>query len=930
MTSRANQGNLMIQKNRNNAYKVHVVPHTHWDREWHRPHEWFRGRLVQVIDEVLNILENDEDFAGFTLDGQTIVLEDYLTIKPDNFGRIQALVRDGKITVGPWYVLSDEFLVSPESLVRNLIEGSRQSSLFGSRLNVGYSPDSFGHISQLPLLVAGFGMDAVIFERGVGDEGEYLGSEFIWTSKDGDSSVLAVHLVGTYSSAAALGHADWELEDSLSLERAHKHVRAVLEGTDEQNALDIPEWLRDSFIRTSGGMIRYTHSKVLLLLNGSDHLRPQKDLPKVLESLNHVQKKYFFVQSNLSNFIHDIRNNRDSIPSYVGEFRGSRYQHILSGVLSTRMYLKQKNAACELLLERYGEPMALIGALAGVNAYPQAFLAHLWRILMQNHPHDSICGCSIDRVHDEMLTRFQRVVDGFRFVTDKLVDGYNQGSQVTAQAGQQMENHGEGLYLTVFNPLPKEKFAYVSHKLKVSPGHQWSLSDCHGNPVQAEIVTHREFKAGFSDTFIDQIEISFVHTLAPLGFTSFLLQVSKEQHQPEARHLVDIWQLPDSSVVIENTACNVQIGRDGLLFVQGTGVGSEKRTFQLYFSDSSDAGDEYDFSPFKDTIEQHFYHSKSNPVITKRSFFECRAALDYEIVLPAGINDERSDFLGEVSLSACVEVGLRADTEAIELEITVNNTAKDHRLRFGISTDIYSELCHAEGHWDILDRDIELPKTEVPWFQVPQSSSFKRRAVWCEDETKGFAVTALGLPEYEARRGKSGLDIELTLLRAVGWLSRNDLKLRPQSAGPNIATPGAQCIGTYSASMSLLPYYGHWEDARLMQHIEQFTVPPLVLETVIPVQNNGVISFSDDVVLSTLKKCEQRNTVIARLWNPYRSERAVHISLLFDVKSVFEVRLDEHRLSEIPLADNSITLHMKSGSVKTIELVPAGVMTSEE
>lgn len=917
---------LHEQKDIQNTYRIHVVPHTHWDREWHRPHEWFRGRLVRVIDEVLEILENDERYVGFTLDGQTIVLEDYLAVKPENFNRIRALVERGKLSVGPWYVLADEFLVSPESLVRNLLAGSRQSALFGARLNVGYSPDSFGHISQLPLLIAGFGMNSIIFERGVGDEGEHLGSEFLWKSVDGDSTVFAVHLVGTYSSAAALGHADWELEDRLSMDRAQDHVFAVLEGTIEAEALDIPEWLRDSFVRTSGGMIRYTRSNALLLLNGSDHLRPQRDLPEVLQRLNQVQEKYEFVHSNLTDFIQDTQENCTSVPTYTGEFRGSRYQHILSGVLSARMYLKQKNAECELLLERYGEPMALVAALAGIDSYPQEFLAHLWRILMQNHPHDSICGCSIDRVHDEMMTRFRRVHDGFRYLTDKLASGINQGSMLTAQAGQQADEHGEGLYLTVFNPHPEEKSARISHRLNVSPGHQWNLTDCDGNPVAAEIHTHRELKAGFSDSFVDEMEIAFMCTLAPLSFTSFLLQESDVPHNSGIRRLLNIWEEPDGSVVIQNVTRTLRVGRNGVLSFLKNGNHSDTRTFQLYFSHSSDAGDEYDFSPFADSSEQTFLDPVSAPTITKDGAFECRATLVYELIVPAGISDDRLHLTGKTKINATIEIGLQADNDAIELKTNIDNTARDQRLRFGISTDIDTDFCHAEGHWDILGRTADVPETEVPWFQVPSSSSYKRRAVWCEDGEKGIAITALGLPEYEARPGKSGLNIQLTLLRSVGWLSRNDLQSRPQSAGPNIATPGAQCIGRHSNQIFLFPYVGVWEQAHLMKHIEEVIAAPMVVETLVPVKSNGIIEFSDDVVLSALKKSEQRETVIARLWNPNRSDKSVRISLLFAVDSAFEVRLDESRISEIAIEDTCFTLHMRAGAVRTVELVPCEIM----
>src|SRR5947209_20240061 len=179
-----------------------VVPHTHWDREWYRPFEHFRLMLGSVVDEVLDTLETDPVFTSFTLDGQAIVLEDYVAVRPENEPRLRALIAAGRIEIGPSYVLPDEFLVGAEPLVRNLLIGRSVCRQFGGRpSSAGYLPDSFGHPLQLPQILAGFGIGTMLFSRGLGDELDDVGIAFNWTAPDG-SAVRALHLLADYSNFA--------------------------------------------------------------------------------------------------------------------------------------------------------------------------------------------------------------------------------------------------------------------------------------------------------------------------------------------------------------------------------------------------------------------------------------------------------------------------------------------------------------------------------------------------------------------------------------------------------------------------------------------------------------------------------------------------------------------------------------------------------
>src|SRR5918993_3042646 len=147
--------------------RVHVVPHTHWDREWYSSFQSFRLRLVDLLDDLLPRMEADPSYARFLLDGQLAVVDDYLAVRPGAEDRLRRLVGSSRIAVGPWYTLPDEFLVGGETLVRNLQLGLRVGDRFGGAMPVGYLPDMFGHVAQMPQILAGFGFEHAVVWRGV-------------------------------------------------------------------------------------------------------------------------------------------------------------------------------------------------------------------------------------------------------------------------------------------------------------------------------------------------------------------------------------------------------------------------------------------------------------------------------------------------------------------------------------------------------------------------------------------------------------------------------------------------------------------------------------------------------------------------------------------------------------------------------------------
>jgi hypothetical protein len=380
----------------------HVVSHTHWDRAWYRTFEQNRARLLDVLDDLLALMARDRGYRHFVLDGQLAMVLDYLELRPERRDELALLARSGRLLLGPFFVLPDLFIPSGESLVRNLQLGRRAAAALGPVMKLGYLPDSFGHPAQLPQILAGFGIDGMLFARGAGDEP--VDADFFWESPDG-SRVLATHQIGGgYCNLARLGQRDdGELDVELAVETTTRVAAEVLAGSP--------------------------HGE-LLLNNGCDHLPAQPELPALLRALN---RRALTVDGRRLRLVHStpvayqravrraIRAGAIRPAVHRGELRGSRCANILSGTLSSRVDLKLRHDACEQELLRWAEPWSAIAGALGVGRDDRALIDHAWRLLLLCQAHDDICGCSIDEVHAEDQARMARVEQVAREVRDRAL-----------------------------------------------------------------------------------------------------------------------------------------------------------------------------------------------------------------------------------------------------------------------------------------------------------------------------------------------------------------------------------------------------------------------------------------------------------------------------------------------------------------------------
>lgn len=368
--------------------KVYIISHSHWDREWYMAYEQHHMRLIELIDDLLELFEVDPSFNSFHLDGQTIILDDYLQVRPEKRQALQQAINEGKLRIGPFYILQDDFLISSESNVRNMLIGMEESRKWGTPVMLGYFPDTFGNMGQTPQLMKQAGISAAAFGRGVKPIGF-------------DNQVLEAE---NYSSQYS--EMWWKGPDQTE-------IFGLLFANWYSNGNEIPvekEAARVFWKQKLADAEQYASTDHLLMMNGVDHQPVQKDISKAIHLANELFPDYEFIHSNFTDYLEAVRQELpEDLGSVEGELTSQETDgwYTLANTASARVYLKQWNTKVQRQLENITEPLATM-AYEVTGIYPHDQLDYAWKTLMQNHPHDSICGCSVDSVHREMIPRFEK------------------------------------------------------------------------------------------------------------------------------------------------------------------------------------------------------------------------------------------------------------------------------------------------------------------------------------------------------------------------------------------------------------------------------------------------------------------------------------------------------------------------------------------
>lgn len=874
--------------------KAIIVSHTHWDREWYLTFQEYRLRLVRVVDKAIDLLLNNPKFRHFMLDGQTSIVEDYLEVKPHMEEVIRRLVSDGRLLIGPLYTQPDEALASGEALVRNFLLGHRIAQRYGGAMNVGYLPDTFGHIPQLPQILRGFDLDSLFFMRGLGDEEERLGTEFLWEAPDG-SRVLAVNMRMGYCNANMLGvGVAYEPHIWRSPEGWYTVFLEVYYREPEPDLRKAYERVKE----LADFLLPRTPSRNLLLMNGCDHQPPQARITELIDYLNASDFDLSFEHGTLREYADLAMQHIDEMEVFRGELRGARSKPLLVGVLSARIYLKQLNYRSQLLLEKYAEPLSTIAFLHG-SEYPHRTLMIAWKLVLQNHAHDSIYGSGTDPLHLENESRFLQAIE----IASNVA--YDAARRIAGSP----ESGGDGPSVLVFNPS------------------NWSRTDSVSVVLPADLKDYNLVAVGEEgETPVQVIEperywhevplATFVaRDVPPLGFKVYKIETRDQRPAAES----------GADYVIENEFFRVESlpERGGALRILDKESGRWYEDFNV-FVDEGDAGDEYNYSPPKKedrkVVSTSFRANVEKIEGPSTSMLKIRLGME----VPARLDGQRRS--GEtVTLPITTEVSLYPGVRRIDVKTTIDNLAEDHRFRAKFPTGLRVDRSYADSQFYVVERSIEPQTGGEGWVEEPPRTHPQLYWVGVGDGGRGVIIANRGLPEYEVR-DENGATVYLTLFRSVGWLSRGDLLTRRGHAGPAIPTPGAQCKRRMTFEYSIIPHRGDWLSSKAYKLARSFAEPLLAL----PLKGIKGLSGSvvkvepDTLIVTALKKAEDNDWVVLRFYNI--SGRAVRgrVEFSFDVSEVWEGNLNEKALRKLDIHDNKVEVDVGPHKIVTLLVKPPG------
>ena len=738
--------------------RIHYVLSSHWDREWYQPFQDYRYRLVRLLDATLDRLDSGELAGAFQTDGQSIMLEDYLEVRRDERARVERLCREGRLEVGPWYVLPDEFIVSGESLVRNLREGREVArELDAEPSSAGFVCDLFGHTGQLPQVFAGFGIRGGFVWRGVQPQPT---RHVVWVGSDGTR--LPCYRFG------AFGYCDFsydvrraqEPDESLSAEQLREHVRRHL---DQEEGL--------------------TRIDPILIFDGGDHQEWDRPAYEALRAETSTSGREL-VHSSLDGYLQEMLPQADLIEAQVhGELREPGRamppedgQALIPGVLSSRVWIKQDNAYCQSLLTQWAEPMGVLAQRLLDRPYPTDFLRVAWRWLLKNHPHDSICGCSIDQVHEDMKFRFSQC----RQIGERLT------TEMTRAIAQAVEGEiGENeLRVVVFNPLPRPLDEPFEIELEIPDewptfaeffGYEnkpaFRLFDCDGKELAYQRLGQDPDRLQMKVFYIKYTTLQKLHRVrvclqTPLPAMGYVTLTARAGDKTVPTRHPDRPRMADSERSITNGLLRVSVEPNGSLTLQDL---ENNQTYErcLTFDDAADIGDGWNHGPpVNDRTIASTACAAEVAIIYDTPLV---AALEVTVKMPV---NRRFDFDRRVrspertELTLTSRITLRQGCRRVEVETQVDNTAEDHRLRVLFPTGADTEAMLSDAPFDAVERPIELRGDNHLYRELEVDARPQQSWSAVHDKRRGLAVVAEGLQEAAAL-DRPERPLALTLFRST-------------------------------------------------------------------------------------------------------------------------------------------------------------------
>jgi alpha-mannosidase len=926
--------------------------------------------LVEMIDCVLDILERESAYRAFHLDSQSVVLVDYLQIRPEKKFLIKKLVEEKRLLIGPWFILPDEFLVGGENLIRNLLLGHEICKEFGGASKVGYSPFSWGQISQLPQIYHQFGIDVIMFYRGVNSL-DSKKAEFIWVGADGTRKLTSrFSTMPRYNFYFYIYRPVVHNENFSDIE--YKWTKGGIpfhfadkEFVDEDYFLIKPldSYFRENIQQSVENIINdqaddFTTPHVIWM-EGHDSSGPNIKTVQIIKDIKEKFPGLDVRHSTLEEYSDALKQTADisNLPIVQGERRSSQYDlrsgNLFGYTTSARMYLKQKNFQAEKWLQFYAEPLNSISCILGCSiSYNYIKLA--WNYLIQNSAHDSIGGCSLDEIHEDMMHRYKQCIEISKGVIDRackrislLID-----TSKFDKFNKNKLNDNQCIYHVALNPNYHKRNEIIegivdvpyelkkkSIKIIDEDGNQIDLQlkkDDYIEPVLEQMIDRpMYFKMHRYNCYMELKQVP------SFGFKTY--QVIPTDIQKKNK-LKKIGKLSNKSAMLENDFLKIKVNKNGSINVKDK-INNHLFENIAYFYDEGEAGHAWVNKPIKPFIST--LNERPEIKFIENGHLSSTIQIKYKWKTPYNRcitqSKPKKNKSRKVVTEIIVHITLSKLAKRLDFKVIVTNKAINHRLRIMFPSNINSAFSYGEGQFDVVERTTERIKVkssdskpmysyplhhfvELPdeaydtskWIEQPMYDYPMHHFVDMTDGIIGYAVLVNGLKEYEVLEDKAKT-LAITLFRAFTYI------IQPSSVQDYSHQDGAQCLGRQEFLLSFYPHKGNWQKGKVFEQAYNFNNELRLFQIG---KTFGYLSPSlsfvkiepSELIFSAFKKSELDNKdFILRLYNP--TEKLINGSVRFftDIEKAELVTLEELPIENIAIK-NRRTLSFPLGKKKVISI----------
>ena len=929
----------------NEKIYFHVIPNTHWDREWLYNFQETRMFLVEFMDKLLKIFQEFPNYKSYLLDSQTVPIEDYLQVRPEKEAEIRQRVQEKRLFIGPWYTLPEEHLVNGESLVRNLLIGHQVAEKYGGVMKVGYSPFSYGQASQMPQIYRGFGIDTILFYHGI--QPDESRSEFIFEGPDG--SQLFASRMGSFARYNFFFHVyrpvvfgkeidereyHWD-EAGLPFHLADEHHFA------EHHILIDPikgfrtQKLAELWQKFKERELAHATSNHIACMQGMDSTQPDPMEVRTVEESKKALPDDEIFHSSLPEWIEAVKSavKREDLVVLKGERRTPRLlgtrTHLYGDVTSARTRLKRKNALAETELQRKAEPFAVIARTLGAE-YPKSLLELAWKYLLKCHPHDSIAGTGVDQIENDMHYR----LDQCRNISAAIF------RRALAHVQMHIDNSDvsrDDVVLTVFNPSPFPRSEVLTVVIDLPYRHrnqQYEIIDgSTAKPVEFQEESRHEHPAivrHLGDATMEMHALR-VHVHLPceavpaLGYKTYIVRPAETFPRP-------FGSLVRSPQVMENEFIRVEINANGTLNVTHKESGHTFRDLH-YFEDSGEAGHAWrHVPPAYDRVLTTLNAAPEIELLQSGPFLS-RYRITHTMPIPKKLDEGEGSYIRRLDaegddarrsqetneLVITSELTLRRGARGLEVKTTFSNTCRDHRLRVLFPSWLNAHVSCAEEPFDVVERPIERGPNS-PWRNTWNPTHPHQRFVDVSDGKVGLAILNDGLREYEVTDDDSRT-IAITLLRAfevalttVAWRWERHPEME-----------GSQALGSHEFRYFIYPHTGDWQKGSVVREAELFN---LGLQPAQAGPHEGTLPKSkaffriepEELMLSALKTAERKEALIVRMFNPTENALEASLTLPAPPKAAEFVNLNEEPVAGPGPQISKETIHFKVEAKKIVTL----------